>query len=106
ACRADCPFTEAACETCGRDLPESGFCGACLREPPPFDCVVAPLRYAYPVDRLLWEFKYQGRLTPLRLFAVELVRAVEERGWPLPQCVVPVPLHWRRLWQRGFNQSL
>ena len=22
-----------------------------------------------------------------------------------PQCVIPVPLHWRRRWSRGFNQA-
>lgn len=23
----------------------------------------------------------------------------------MPQCLIPVPLHWRRRWMRGFNQS-
>lgn len=106
ACRADCPFTEEACTGCGRELPDPGICGACLKDPPPFDGVVVPLRYEYPVDRLLWEFKYHGRLAPARLFAEELAQAVRKAGRPFPECVVPVPLHWRRLWQRGFNQSL
>lgn len=30
--------------------------------------------------------------------------AVKLRGLPV-DCVIPVPLHWIRRWQRGFNQS-
>jgi len=48
-------------------------------------------------------FKY-GRMKPLaRTLAANLALAL-----PLDQkfdVVVPMPLHWRRKWQRGFNQA-
>jgi ComF family protein len=50
-------------------------------------------------------FKYDGR----RSLAAPLRRLMQERGAAVlagADCVVPVPLHWRRRWRRGFNQAL
>jgi ComF family protein len=56
-------------------------------------------RLAYLIHR--WKFDGERRLTPL-LASLWLQQA----GQPGPtDVIVPVPLHWRRLWQRGFNQS-
>jgi ComF family protein len=54
---------------------------------------------AYLVHR--WKYRREVRLTPL------LAHLWRQRV-PAPPDVdllVPVPLHWRRLWWRGFNQS-
>jgi len=52
---------------------------------------------------LIHLFKY-GRMKPLaKTLAAHMALAL-----PRDQkfdCVVPLPLHWRRRWQRGFNQS-
>ena len=48
--------------------------------------------------------KYQGR----RSIAVTLARLMRAAGQDLlstADCVVPVPLHWRREYTRGFNQA-
>ena len=34
-----------------------------------------------------------------------LSRALPDEGLPPLDVVVPMPLHWRRRWKRGFNQS-
>ena len=35
-----------------------------------------------------------------------MLEAVKQAGWPLPERLLPVPLHPARLRQRGYNQSL
>jgi ComF family protein len=57
------------------------------------------------VNRLIGEFKFRQRLhlaRPLsRLFCAELPTQLSR-----PDLILPVPLHPRRLRERGFNQSL
>jgi ComF family protein len=109
ACQGDFQANTSCCSRCAIPLPDSSqrpqgaLCGKCLHSPPPFDRVVAPWLYceqlAYLIQR--WKFHRERRLTTL-LAALWLMRVPE----PEPvDVLVPVPLHWRRLWQRGFNQS-
>jgi ComF family protein len=78
-------------------------CGKCLQAPPPFDRVVAPWLYCELLAHLIqrWKFHGERRLTPL--LATLWLRSFDEM--PAVDVLVPVPLHWRRLWGRGFNQS-
>ena len=106
-CRAALPAIGHACRSCGAFLEAEGpLCGACLRRPPPFAATVAPYRYASPVDHLIWQLKFRGRLAPARTLGRLLADAVRGREGPLPECLVPVPLHRRRLASRGYNQAL
>jgi ComF family protein len=38
-----------------------------------------------------------------QLLARRLRRHYQDDAWP--ETLIPVPLHWRRQWQRGFNQA-
>lgn len=106
-CHADLPFNRQACPTCA--LPVAGIgglpCGRCSRRPPPFATSQVPLRYASPFNRLIGEFKFQHKLHLAgllsRLFCDQLPSTLA-----LPDLIVPIPLHPRRLRERGFNQSL
>ncbi|WP_198034141.1 ComF family protein [Acidihalobacter ferrooxydans] len=108
ACAGGLPQVEHACACCGRPLaPIAGtVCGRCLRRPPPYDAVFAPLRYAEPVDRLIAEFKFRGRLAHATLCAALLIDAAERAGRRPPALLLPVPLHRARLRERGYNQAL
>jgi ComF family protein len=106
ACQYELPWIASGCRQCGRGLPASAaeaHCGRCLRRPPAFDAVVAPLHYAPPVDRLIHGFKFRGDLAAGRLLADLLA---ERAAGARPRVLLPVPLHARRLRQRGFNQAL
>jgi ComF family protein len=76
-----------------------------MRRPPPFAASQVPLLYQPPVNRLIGEFKFRQRLylaEPLsRLFCAALATELSR-----PDLILPVPLHPRRLRERGFNQSL
>ena len=61
--------------------------------------------YDGPLRSILQAFKYDRR----RSLAAPLGRLMQLRGAAVladADCVVPVPLHWRRRWRRGFNQAL
>ena len=65
---------------------------------------------AFPFQGLAREavhrFKYQKQTFLASFLAARMVDARRKYGAPArPQQIVPVPLHWSRLWRRGFNQS-
>lgn len=109
ACQGSLPWNDLACPRCALPLaaPPVELCAECLADPPPFTCLIAPLRYAFPVDRLLVGLKFQARLENGRLlgelFATRLGAVPHgiARGLPL----LPMPLHRARLAARGFNQA-
>jgi ComF family protein len=98
------------CSRCAASLPQEiapgSLCGRCLRSPPDFDSVFAPYRYAPPLDRLVIDLKYNDALHLARALARLLATAAGEANRPRPDLFIPVPLHRRRLRERGYNQSL
>jgi ComF family protein len=110
-CRADLPRSRHHCRQCG--LPLRTFedddialsCGACLRSPPRWRQAVAALDYRFPVDRLVCRFKFRRDLACGAVLKEELLAAVLQRAGPLPELIVPVPLHRWRQAGRAFNQS-
>lgn len=106
ACRATLPANARQCPRCALPLrtKESRLeCGQCQRARPPWSAVIAPLRYAYPVDSLVLRFKYGGDLAAGAALAQCLVAAVS--ATIRPDLVVPVPLARGRLRERGYDQA-
>jgi ComF family protein len=89
------------CCGCACDLP--------WVEPPPsqapFVRLIAPLAYEFPVDAAIKALKFRRRLFYGPALAQLLNAACAELPGDL-DAVLPVPLHWRRHWLRGFNQAL
>ncbi|WP_043319180.1 MULTISPECIES: ComF family protein [unclassified Pseudomonas] len=108
-CDADLPWLGSHCNTCALPLPEHGLtCGECLRRPPPFEQVLAPWRYAFPLDGAITRFKHQADRPLGRLLGQLLGRHLRHafaEGLPVPDLLLPVPLAPRRQRQRGFNQA-
>lgn len=104
-CLAQLPATGNPCHSCGAATERGPVCGRCLTAPPAFDHVLSAFDYAYPVDSLIHAFKYRRRLAVCRALAPALGRRVRAEPGALPGLLLPVPLHHRRLWQRGYNQS-
>lgn len=108
---ADCfktlPRIDHPCPRCALPLPPGarGPCGGCQKKPPAFDAAVAVLRYESPVDWLTARLKFQGRLAHAQLLGHLLADDLIARGIGRPERIVPVPLHPRRLRERGFNQA-
>ena len=111
-CDADLPRVEHACARCGLGIGATdvaGICGRCTTRPPRFHRTVAPLAYDYPVDRLLLGLKFGRRVHLARALAHGIAAKVREEVetglLEMPDALIPVPLHPRRLAERGFNQA-
>jgi ComF family protein len=103
-CAAELPRNLQCCAHCALPLPISApQCGRCLRKPPPWDAAWAPFRYAWPLDRLETRFKFSRDLAAGRALVTMWQR--ENPLTTLPQMIIPVPLHKRRLRERGYNQA-
>lgn len=81
-----------------------GLCPACLARPPAFAAARAALRYDDGARRLVLPFKHADRPE----LAAPLARLMAQAGAELlarADILAPVPLHWRRLVARRYNQA-
>ncbi len=104
ACREHLPILGHSCPRCASPLQQTALCGHCLNKPPEQDASFSLFRYHSPIDRLIVDLKYHDTLALSRFFAAQMAGQLKERA--LPQLLIPIPLHPRRLRQRGYNQSL
>jgi ComF family protein len=96
------------CACCGYpfefDLGVGALCGACSVSRPVFERARAVFRYDDASRDLILSFKHADRTDGAPAFAQWLARA----GADLiaeADLIVPVPLHWSRLFSRRFNQA-
>jgi ComF family protein len=107
-CEQDLPENSHACTRCACPLPldvDARLCARCLQQAPPFDQAWSPFLYAQPLEWMIHQFKFNAKLYMGRLLADMVIARLPVRPDP-PECIIPVPLHPRRLRQRGFNQSM
>lgn len=91
------------CPVCAIEVCEGAVCGRCQSHPPAFDASIAAFPYAFPIDRMVQALKYQRRLALARFFAETLSSFEPPAGDVI---LLPMPLHVRRLRERGFNQAV
>jgi ComF family protein len=108
-CAMSLPWNTSACRACALPLAaavEDGACADCLRDSPPQDRSWAAFRYEAPVAHGILELKFRGRLAPARVLGHLMAERLARRAAPMPELLIPVPLHARRLRRRGYNQAL
>ena len=95
------------CERCGIPLEatDAEICAACLAKPPPVDRMRAAVVYGEIARSLALRLKY-GRKTALAATMARYHGGPSGRSYPADSILMPVPLHRRRLWGRGFNQAV
>ena len=117
ACEHGLSVNKDCCSRCALPLPppdpristgsaqQQRLCGHCLHSPPAFDRALAPCLYGEQMAFLLHRWKFHGERRLSTLFAYLWLRQLSEQFSP-PDIIVPIPLHWTKNWQRGFNQSV
>lgn len=94
------------CAQCGIPfavpMPEGSLCIACIEVPPDYDQARAVYAYDGVISALIARLKYQDRMQGLALYAQQLQCVMPQ---PQYDAIVPVPLHWRRLLKRRYNQA-
>ncbi len=103
-CWDSLPKLNNACRLCGLSAPPGhSLCPRCRRKPPPWQRMIAPLAFTGDTRRLLLQLKFNEQLL--------IANSLASRIWPRfagrdIEALIPVPLHRKRLFERGFNQSL
>lgn len=93
-----------ACPKCGRPQANNSLCAICWGRESPVDGIHSPYRFQGILRTAIHEFKYHG----LRSMAEPLAHLLANYLVinPMPgDVLLPVPLHSRRLKERGYNQS-
>jgi ComF family protein len=75
-----------------------------IADPPAYDRARAAVRYDDVARALVLSFKYGDRLDLAPMMGRWMARAGREL-LDGADALLPVPLHWRRLWARRFNQA-
>jgi len=109
ACLAELPWLVHSCSRCALPLPldaDITICFNCLNRQPSVDRCTALFDYQPPVDRWIQDLKFGQDLAAARLLGELLVSKLSEDHVKGTTIVLPVPLHRKRLAERGYNQAL
>ena len=108
-CVQSLPRNDHACPRCAspHDHPmlTDDECGSCQQHPPAYQRCVALFRYAPPVDHFIRRLKFHQELSMATVLGEWLAERLQDRV-PMPDLILPIPLHASRLRQRGYNQAL
>lgn len=102
-CQADLPRLNKVCPMCSAPTSTGSLCGQCIASPPAYHLTYCLYPYVAPIDRLIAKMKYHDTLVLCHFFAEQLYQKLKDK--PLPDMLIPIPLHPRRLKERGYNQS-
>ncbi len=105
------PVESPICRICGIPfLTEDGSdhpCGVCLKKPPPFAMARAAALHEGAIRDLIHRLKYDGKVQvrrPLALLVAERLAGFAAHA--SSDLLLPVPLHVKRIRERGFNQAI
>ena len=101
-------MAEPLCDSCGRpfafEAEAASLCAACMARRPAYDRARSALIYDGNARDLIHRFKFRDEtgLAPiLTVWALDAgATLLKDADW-----IVPVPLHWMRLYRRRYNQS-
>jgi len=101
-------ITAPFCAACGlpfeHDAGAGALCAACLARPPRYDRARAVFRYGDESRGMILSFKHADRTDAAIAFAAWMARAGRELLQDA-DLIAPVPLHYRRLVWRRYNQA-
>ncbi|MDD4875692.1 MAG: ComF family protein [Dehalococcoidales bacterium] len=92
------------CPKCGRPQPDNIICTRCINEQAEINGIRSPFQFEGLLRQAIHQLKYRN----LRALATPMARFLHEFliNNPLPgDTLVPVPLHQKRIRERGYNQS-
>ena len=113
-CRADIPLTRFWTM---KDNPMADRFNAILQQALEKQVTWTPEKYAYAAAlffydsdgayrHIPYQIKYHGNIQAGRFFGKMLGAHLSQSDWFKDvDTVIPVPLHWRRKWSRGYNQA-
>lgn len=102
-CQAFLSRSTQVCHVC-REKSVAGLTHQACKPYTNLDQVLVCLNYSKLIEKIVTDFKYHNYFDIADFMAGYYIKLLEE--YQISDTVfVPVPLHKRRLWERGFNQS-
>jgi len=98
-------ITPPICNKCGRPLSGGRPCNRCIEEQNEIDGIRAPFAFEGLVRQSIHKLKYQNIRALAETFAAFLYDCLMNNVLSA-DVLVPVPLHPKRLRERGYNQSV
>jgi len=105
SCRRSLPrVMPPLCPKCGKPQSSGSLCPTCVSWQAEIDGIRSPFRFDGVMRQAIHQLKYRN----LRALAEPLAKLLNDylATYPIPgEVLVPVPLHRKRLRERGYNQS-
>ena len=105
SCRWTVPYiAPPLCPRCGKPQPGGTLCPSCVDWQAKIDGIRSPFQFDGVIRQAIHQLKYRN----LRAIATPLAEMLNDylATNPVPgEVLVPVPLHRKRLRERGYNQS-
>ena len=100
-------LTAQVCPACEKTTTNQGqLCETCRKTDFPLDALLVASDYQDPkISESVHLYKYNFVQALVPFLGKTLTKALSKNDFPLPDFLVPVPLHPLRLRWRGFNQS-
>lgn len=108
-CYKELPFiAEPRCKRCGKSVEsmEVEFCFDCSRKEFYYEYGFSLWKYSAKMKKSIAYFKYHNRKEYAAFYGEEFVKQFGDSLLQLePDALVPVPVHWTRYIERGYNQA-
>ncbi len=119
-CLHDLPTSSDSCPKCGNALPTQlstklatnkvtmniATCGYCQTHKLFVDNTFSLFQYKMPIDYFIKQIKFHNSLVIADLLGKLMANHIILHELQRPDAIIPIPLHVKRLRQRGYNQAL
>lgn len=120
SCLDTLTLNSSCCRRCASPMeytsrPHKLLCGNCLSHQYYYDKVYSPYTYSHDIRYLITNLKYHKKIHFAKILAELFTRqadfsaaknTTETTACQLPQLIIPMPMHTKRLRARGYNQAL
>jgi ComF family protein len=102
-CRDISNTAVSLCQSCLETLPWQHNLGSQQIQGSPATIL---FQYESIIPHFIMQLKFQKKLNIAYLLGNLLAEKIKASATTLPEAIIPIPLHWKRLQERGFNQAL
>ncbi|QUM83186.1 ComF family protein [Moritella sp. 28] len=111
-CQQELPYLPvSSCYRCALPLTinQQGQCHECINQEPPWQRLIASMNYSLECQYLIKQYKFSQQPQLHLLFSQLISRSVSnnviQHNYSLPEALLSIPLHKKRLAKRGYNQA-
>ena len=111
-CQQELPYlSTSSCDRCALPLMthQQAQCHQCINQQPPWQRLIACMSYELECQYLIKQYKFSQQPQLHLLFSQLLSRRVSnniiQHNYSLPEALLSIPLHKKRLVKRGYNQA-